>query len=259
MRDFGRFWWPLIKTAAKDCCAFANDWQWLVGAPAFASMLYLASSLRRDGGEIAVPAETVWGALLIAGGAFVLTWLAAFVVRLAKAPVALCNQKDAAIAAFEHRFKPRLQIGETRLQVAQESNGARRTYAQISIAAATNEPVRECKAMLERICRKLQGGEWEVIYSDSCFFAWSFYDHAERDLLPGLPMYLNVASAKETLQHPRLRAELIPNPIVVGELMREPALYRFDILLTAFELVEPTRISAEVDVTGLSTWGMIVR
>ena len=93
--DFWTYWRPLAKKAAADACAFGNDWQWLIGVPAFAALLYFAKDWL---GPDPVNAQTVLGALLLAAAAFAITWLGSFAVRLARAPVAQDQAKSKQIA-----------------------------------------------------------------------------------------------------------------------------------------------------------------
>jgi hypothetical protein len=91
IREFFSFWWRCAKNAAKGNSAFANDWQWLFGYPAIAVALWVAGYFYAElSGKIEM---TLWtaglGALAAAAVAFAITWLAAFFVRLANAPVVL--------------------------------------------------------------------------------------------------------------------------------------------------------------------------
>src|SRR5438874_1914511 len=91
MRRFCTFWWLCARTAFWGNAAFANDWQWLVGYPIMAAVLWVIGYFYAEvSGRIEVTLATgALGALAAAFVAYIITWSAAFVVRLLNAPVVL--------------------------------------------------------------------------------------------------------------------------------------------------------------------------
>jgi len=63
--------------AARRTSEFANDWQWLIGIPAVALLLYL---LDKGGGKFVLPQETWIDVTSAADAVFLITWVSAFVV-----------------------------------------------------------------------------------------------------------------------------------------------------------------------------------
>jgi hypothetical protein len=93
MRRFFSFWWVCIKDAARGSADFANDWQWLFGFPVVLGVISGASADKMNA------AHPIAFGFLTALGAFVVTWLVSFFVRLLNAPVRLYNaEKDRADA-----------------------------------------------------------------------------------------------------------------------------------------------------------------
>jgi hypothetical protein len=87
MRKFFGFWWLCICIAFKGNTAFANDWQWLLGVPVCSALaVFLA---RKQGVTELSTGNATADVFLAALGAFVVTWLFAFAVRIANAPVIL--------------------------------------------------------------------------------------------------------------------------------------------------------------------------
>jgi hypothetical protein len=99
MRRFFVFWWKCAQAAFWGNTAFANDWQWLVGYPLTAAILWVIGYFYASfSGRIDMTLSTgALGALAAAFIAYVLTWLASFVLRLFNQPVILFHeQKDRA-------------------------------------------------------------------------------------------------------------------------------------------------------------------
>jgi hypothetical protein len=91
MRQFFSFWWQCAKVASKGNAAFANDWQWLVGYPATAILLWILGYFYAElSGRIEVTlASGAWGAFGAAFVAYLFTWIASFIGRFLNAPVLL--------------------------------------------------------------------------------------------------------------------------------------------------------------------------
>jgi hypothetical protein len=89
MLRFLTFWGKCARLAFWNNCSFANDWQWWIGVPvasaALASFLSYTGSTELTGSPIA---DGVVAAFL----AFIVTWLVAYMIRLAGAPLRLLQQ-----------------------------------------------------------------------------------------------------------------------------------------------------------------------
>jgi hypothetical protein len=99
MRRFFAFCWLCSKRAFWGNTAFANDWQWLVGYPAMAIILWLIGAYYAEfSGRIEVTLATgVLGAFAAAVVAFLITWIASFIARFLNAPIMIyCEQKERA-------------------------------------------------------------------------------------------------------------------------------------------------------------------
>lgn len=88
MRQFFSFWWLCAKQSARGCTPAANDWQWLVGFPLLAVILWLVNRWYGEG-TLTLSQDTAIGALEAAFAAFVLTWICTFVVKFFGAPAKL--------------------------------------------------------------------------------------------------------------------------------------------------------------------------
>jgi hypothetical protein len=97
MLAFVKFWWQCARIAARGSAPFAKDWQWAFGNPTITaigpSIVAGTAAIPKVGGFDMAAAHPILGPLLIAAGAFVVTWLMAFLVRLVRAPVELDQQK----------------------------------------------------------------------------------------------------------------------------------------------------------------------
>lgn len=93
MRRFFRFWRECARFAARGCTPFANDWQWTVGNPAITAIGPTIIAVLAAIGLNTTADYPILGPFLIALGAFSISWLLVFLVRLARAPVELDRQK----------------------------------------------------------------------------------------------------------------------------------------------------------------------
>jgi hypothetical protein len=103
MRRFFSFWWRCAKQAAHGCIPAANDWQWLVGFPLLALILWLVNQWYGEGTLTFSPA-TALGALEAAAAAFILTWIFIYAVSFIRAPVALYHSEKDRADALQRKF-----------------------------------------------------------------------------------------------------------------------------------------------------------
>jgi hypothetical protein len=93
MRKFIAFWWLCLRMASQGNSAFANDWQWLFGIPACSGLLAFFAG-KQEFTQLSTGYPIV-DALLVALGAFIVTWLVAFAMRVLNAPVILYHEQKA--------------------------------------------------------------------------------------------------------------------------------------------------------------------
>jgi hypothetical protein len=91
MRRFLSFWWLCAKEAFRGSAAFANDWQWLFGIPICSGLAFWFSA--RFGITNFGTGNSITDGVLVAGGAFIVTWLIAFIARLSNAPANLYHRE----------------------------------------------------------------------------------------------------------------------------------------------------------------------
>lgn len=103
MRQFFSFWWQCAKQAARGCIPAANDWQWLVGFPLLAVILWLVNHWYGEG-TLTFSQGTALGALAAAAAAFILTWIFTFAVKFIRTPVALYQAEKDRADALQRKF-----------------------------------------------------------------------------------------------------------------------------------------------------------
>jgi hypothetical protein len=113
MREFFKFWWECARISVRGTTPFANDWQWVFGNPTITaivpSILLGVATIPALGWLDTTADHPILGPLLIAFGAFVITWLVAFFVRLIHAPVKLDREKSKRISVLEKVDREDLQ------------------------------------------------------------------------------------------------------------------------------------------------------
>jgi hypothetical protein len=128
MRRFISFWWMCAKQAFWGNTAFANDWQWMFGIPAATAAGALLA--RVMGVRELTSGNAIFDVFLAGLVAFIITWLVAFVVRLASAPVTLYyEERDRADRLFVARGEEavlaeiaglRSQMVQVRIEIEQD-------------------------------------------------------------------------------------------------------------------------------------------
>lgn len=112
MGRFFSFWWLCARRAFWGNTAFANDWQWVFGIPVLAFGAGLLNS-RYQVAELTTGSPIV-DAFLAALAAFVVTWLAAFFVRMLNQPVVLYDElKEIVDSTVEEPSAFELAVGES--------------------------------------------------------------------------------------------------------------------------------------------------
>jgi len=103
-----------VVNARQGSTAFANDWQWLVGFPALAAILWFFRAYLSNDTQHLLSGTTAFGTFMAALIAFLLTMLACFVIRLFIWPPILYYEEkdraDAAKADLQRRFTPQISI-----------------------------------------------------------------------------------------------------------------------------------------------------
>ena len=101
-----RFWILVLKRARLGAASYANDWQWVFGAPAVAA--FAGAFVASDKGMTTVTTgNSILDAFLAALAAFIVTWLIAFGINLIKAPAQLLREeqeKTAKLAKENEQF-----------------------------------------------------------------------------------------------------------------------------------------------------------
>jgi hypothetical protein len=91
MRRFLCFWLDCARIAIRGSVVFANNWQWLFGIPIVAGILGFISA-KRNIAQLSTGYPILDG-LLVALGAFIVTWTVSFLARLINAPVELYSRE----------------------------------------------------------------------------------------------------------------------------------------------------------------------
>lgn len=150
------------------------------------------------------------------------------------------------------QFVPKLGVTESpRLWLGQEANAAgalhTRHYVQVLVSATASVAVVDCHAHLTRISKLTGDGRWEEIFRDNLLCLWSMLDKETVTLSPGVPQYLNIASARENQGNTRLRPELQALPNALAARIADPGVYKFELSITGRDVAVPCRLSIKVD------------
>jgi hypothetical protein len=155
MRRFFRFWWLCAQRAFWGNTAFANDWQWLIGYPAIVGLVLLLGYFGLAGTvEVTLTTGAV-GVFAAAFLAFLITWLAGFIMRLLNAPVELFHEPSARALSGRPAALPLIEYGMLR------GGKERRTWWAEITAALNARNVTICLGLEE--CR---GGMGPITWNE---------------------------------------------------------------------------------------------
>lgn len=132
MRKFFKFWWLCAKRAFPGNAAFANDWQWVFGSPIVSSLagIFLATIgglsptlAMRLGITSATTGSQSLDAFIGALAAFIITWLVAFTIRFANAPVVLFYEQRDQVKVISRSITDGKEIARPSFEVGFELSG----------------------------------------------------------------------------------------------------------------------------------------
>jgi hypothetical protein len=199
MRRFFVFWRRCAWTAAKGNSAFANDWQWLVGYPVTAAGLWFLGYFYAEySGRVEVTLTNgALGALAAAGIAFVITWVAAFVVRLFYEPVALFHaQKDRADkleGVDPDKIPPKKDRTVAELQARYLSPRGQLQRGYLDYEAEADRAIKDVKTIFDGIgARTTKLTKFILKYNQR--FASAKDAHKKREVAKSLADYLDAYS-----------------------------------------------------------------
>jgi hypothetical protein len=109
MGNVARFWSRCFWAATKDNTSFANDWQWLIGAPAVGVVLAIIVGIT-DTTELKPTGNFVADAFIFAFLVFFLTWIARFMSRLYTVPATFYQQLEEDVARFREQLRPKATL-----------------------------------------------------------------------------------------------------------------------------------------------------
>jgi hypothetical protein len=168
--------------ARRGSAAFANDWQWLIGFPVLAALLWFFRAYLNEDAEQLLSGATAFSVFLAALIAFFITMLACFLVRLlVEASKLFYREKDRADHAegeLQLRLTPRITafldtdcegiriVGtrETQQRALAGATGAivlppvlgrrepeQKKWVQIMVSSTTDAPLVDCEIRLMRV------------------------------------------------------------------------------------------------------------
>jgi hypothetical protein len=249
MRRFFCFWWICLAKARQGSAAFANEWQWLIGFPVLAALLwFFRESLSKDAQEL-LSGPTAFSTFMAALTAFFLTMLASFIVRFLIEPSKLFYQEkdraDSLDLELKRRFTPQIKVfldpdfqgvteSPTEIQGNPPTKGPSSKWAQISVSCATDSPLVDCEAWLTSV-RKIDGkiiGPQLVEEHIHCY--WSQREHEKKITLPPLLVQrANLFALYENSQPLPIVPQTNPRKIRLKDAIQHPGSYQVEVLITA--------------------------
>jgi hypothetical protein len=259
VQRFLAFWWECIANARRGSSAFANDWQWLIGFPALAAILWFFRAYLSNYAQL-FSAETAFGTFMAALVAFFITLIARFFVRLLIEPSNLFYRERDRAANAEHELQSRLspkisvsldedcggiRIVETRINPAEPSvtrhPSPPEKWVQIKVISATDAPLIDCEARLVRVERVGSAETAIPILTEPTFCTWSMMTQSEqkRMTIPAkIPQSANIFSIAQGSTHLVTRTAHVH--VGFDQEIQKPGRYRLTIGVSAKDC--PTEI-----------------
>jgi hypothetical protein len=125
--------------------------------------------------------------------------------------------------------------------------GSVRVFVRVVVAAGTDVELSNCTGRLIQVSR-LDDDGWLPIWFGSTPCWWAdgrAREKIETDIRPGISHYLNVVSAKQSVNTLRLIAETTVEEPKLVVLLKEQASFRFDVAISA-KGVQTTKYSFEI-------------
>jgi len=251
MRNFARFWWMCIRSAARGISPFANDWQWAIGNPTVAAVApAIAAGLAAWLGKEYVTAEhPILGPFAIALGAYVATWIFAFLLRTLNAAPSFYYREKNRAAAAEERLVPRILLGCRALVVEtliaeQQKRGPDSKWVQLLVKSATDAPLIDCETRLLTVERLNDVSSTESILDEPMYCEWS-NSAPEQRMRMSIPGSVNQPANMFSIHDvadPVLKPETLPHikPGFLREI-QAPGRYRLNVAVSAKDAPTITR------------------
>lgn len=256
------FWGICGRAAVRGSFAFANDWQWLVGFPAIALIIWLLNRWFGEGSVTLLSQDTALGALEAAGIAFVLTWLLAVLRGILVAPAQLFFAEKDRADQLVARLLPRVtwDFDDSRdacMPAVVTNTGQRRRYVRV-LPKNAGEQIAHYQAQLLRVFyRELTGDLWSrTAFDEALYLEWANYQQSMHGVAKGVDQYLDICFMDEQLKRlfPCVLHGNIPNRAL--QVFEKTGHYRFDVALVGEGA--PPILSIQVS-PGLSLEGMQAR
>jgi hypothetical protein len=246
MRKFCSFWWGCLLRARGGSAAFGNDWQWLIGAPVLAFVLWFGREYLNEGTQELLSGKTALGAVLASFVVFLITMVACFVIRLFIWPPILFHEEkdraDRAEKALKDELSPRIKVfldpdwhGVTEVptrNTATGQAGPSSKWIQVSVAGATQAPIADCEAWLTSARRIDNGVLGAQLVEEHIHCHWSQREPVKEITLR--PLVIQRANLFSVHQDPLVvKPETNPMKIRLLEAIQQPGQYQLQILVTA--------------------------
>jgi hypothetical protein len=196
VRNFFCFYWQCVKHAARGCTPAANDWQWLIGFPLLAVILWLVR-LRYGEGVQLFSQDSALGVLIAAAAAFVLTWVATFLVKFTRAPVNLYQEEKTRADALAAKMQPRIRIRyDQSIQQCNDvvtfTDSSRSICFRLQIENIGITAIRNCEGWLTRVL------QMPGISPVKLFWIGMPAERMTEDLPQRVPRYLQICRVTDT-------------------------------------------------------------
>jgi len=250
MRRALSFWWQCVVNARPGSAAFANDWQWLVGFPTLAVLLWFFRAYLSSDTQNFLSGETAFGTLVVALIAFLITLLVWFIIRLFnEAAKSFCREKDRADVAereLQRRFAPQIEVfldpdnhgvaeNPTETVAPSRLRGPSSKWVQFSVRCATDAPLIDCEAWLTSV-RKIDGGVvGRELVDEHIHCHWSQRERGEKKITLA-PVLIQRANLFAFYNNPTalvIVPQTDPLKIRLRDAIQQPGSYRAEVLVTA--------------------------
>jgi hypothetical protein len=252
MRRFLSFWRQCAGRAAHGNSPFANDWQWLIGYPIIAAVLWvLGFSYAEFSGRIEVTLTTGLVGVIAAGFvAFLVTWAARFLWRLLNAPVLIFYEEKERADTAQDELARRVA---RKITLFLDGDGVRMTrtqrifphpippqpgpdtkWPQVMVQSATDMPLVGCEARLIRAERIGNDGTTTPILTEPVFCTWSNIPEGQNTCMT-IPARVPQAANLFSVEDGALELQIHTRPIKIEfrDEIQNPGIYELQIAVSA--------------------------
>ncbi len=237
-----RFWRECATRALKRTSEFANDWQWVFGAPLIS---WVGAYFASDKGVITwTTGNSIFDAFLVALAVFLVTAVVAFFCRIYQIAPQLYESEKKRAASLEQRLNPAMKVflEDGGIYTFPIGDLSRSHFVQVSVAPTTDVPLIDCEVHVTGVKQINADGTKIPLLQESAYASWSNEPPGtiKRDIPAGITKRANLFSWNE--KHHELTMHITHPKVILMTMTYTHGAYEIDIRVSARDAISISRL-----------------